>query len=98
TDDTVHFDDVRPHVTIDQSPSQGEPTNAEPITFDVVFSEPVTGFDGSDIDFTGSTVAGTLLANVSGSGTTYTVTVTGMDGDGNLVVNIPAGAAVDALG
>ncbi len=64
----------------------------------MVFSEPVTGFTASDISFAGSTVGGTLLAGVTGSGTTYTVTVSGMTGNGTVVASIPAGAAHDAAG
>src|SRR5205085_2815428 len=68
------------------------------ISYTVVFNESVTGFTGSDISFTGSTVGGTLVANVSGSGASYTVTVTGMDGDGTVVASIAAGDAYDAAG
>jgi Calx-beta domain/Bacterial Ig-like domain len=96
TDNSVHFDNVRPIPTINQGGSQADPTNGSPITFDVHFGESVTGFTASDIDFTGNTVGGTLVANVSGSGADYTVTVTGMNGDGTVVVSIPIDAAVDA--
>ena len=98
TDNTVRFDNVAPTVTIDQAAGQADPTNASPIDFTVVFSEPVTGFTGSDVSFTGSTVGGTLVASVSGSGPTYTVSVTGMTGVGTVVASIPASAASDAAG
>src|SRR5262249_55923696 len=52
-------------------------------------------FTGSDISFAGSTVGGTLQANVTGSGTDYTVTVTGMFGLGTVVASIPANSAFD---
>src|SRR5262249_26478329 len=68
------------------------------IAFTVHFTEPVTGFTGSDVSFAGSTVGGTLVANVSGSGADYTVTVTGMVGEGLLVASVPAGAATDSAG
>ncbi len=64
----------------------------------MVFSEPVTGFTASDISFAGSTVGGTLVAGVTGSGANYTVTVSGMTGNGTVVASIPAGAAPDAAG
>ena len=35
-----------PTVTINQAAGQADPTNASPINFTVVFSEPVTGFTG----------------------------------------------------
>jgi subtilisin-like proprotein convertase family protein len=91
-------DTVPPLVTVNQAAGQPDPTNLSPIAYTVVFNEPVTGFDASDVSFAGSTVGGTLVAGVSGSGTTYTVTVTGMTGEGTVVVSLPAGAAVDAAG
>jgi hypothetical protein len=89
---------VSPTVTITKAAGQADPTNASPITFTVQFSEAVTGFDGSDIDFTGSTVGGTLAAGVTGSGANYTVTVTGMSGTGTVKATVKAGAAVSGGG
>ena len=85
-----------PTVTINQASGQTDPSSTASITFTVQFSEPVTGFAASDILFTGSTATGTLVANITGSGPLYTVTVTGMTGTGNVVVIIPAGAATDS--
>jgi len=84
-----------PTVTINQASAQADPTNASPVLFTVVFSEAVTGFTGSDVSFAGSTVVGTLVASVTGSGATYTVSVTGMTGNGTVVASIPAGAATN---
>jgi hypothetical protein len=95
TDNTVTFDDVAPTATIDQALGQSDPTNASPILFSVVFSEPVIGFTGSDVSFAGSTVGGTLVANISGSGANYTVSVSGMSGTGTVIASIPAGAVTD---
>src|SRR5262245_21536278 len=89
---------VGPTVTIDQAAGQADPTSGSAITFSAVFAAPVTGFDGSDISFTGSTVGGILSASVTGSGSAYTVTVTGMVGQGTVVASVPAGAATDAFG
>lgn len=98
-DNTVTFDvdegDVTaPTVTIDQAATQPDPTNVEPVRFTVVFSEPVTGFTAADLLLDGT--AGPTSATVSGSGTTYAVSVTGMPGPGTVVVTIPPGAAMDA--
>src|SRR5690606_25609845 len=65
-DNVVSFDNIAPSVTINQAVTQADPTNASPIIFDVVFSEHDTGPISSDVDFTGSTVGGTLSASVSG--------------------------------
>lgn len=69
------------------------PTNENPLLFTVTFGEPVTGFDGSDISFAGTTTIGTPAANVTGGPTIYNVSVTGMSGVGNVVVGVPAAAA-----
>ena len=95
---TAVADTFPPTVTIDQSVGQADPTNSSPILFTVVFDEPVVGFTGSDISFAGSTVGGTLVANVSGVGPTYTVSITGMNGVGTVVASIPAGVVQDLAG
>jgi hypothetical protein len=88
--------DTTPTVTINQGATQADPTSGSSIVFDVVFSEPVTGFTDSDVSFTGSTAGGTLAGVVAGSGEVYTVTVSGMTSSGTVVASIPAAAAVDA--
>ena len=67
-------------MTIDQAVAQSDPTSVSPIVFDVVFSEPVTGFADNDVTLSGT--AGATTASVSGSGATYTVAVSGMTGAG----------------
>src|SRR5262249_44532632 len=95
TDTGVVFDNVAPTVTsITKAGGQADPTNGSPIVFNVQFSEAVTGFTGFDVSFAGSTLGG-LSANVSGSGANYTVTVTGMNGDGSVVISVPANSVVD---
>jgi len=96
-DNSVSFDGA-PAVTINQGTSQFDPTSGTTITFNVVFSENVTGFAASDVSFAGSTAGGTLVASVTGTGKNYTVSVTGMTSDGTVVASIAAGAATDATG
>lgn len=98
TDNSVYFDNLPVTVSINQAAGQLDPTSTGPILFDVVFSQPVIGFTGSDIDFSGSTVGGNLAASVSGSGTNYSVAVTGMSGYGAVVASVPAGAVANAVG
>src|SRR5262249_57208530 len=74
---------------------QANPTNTSPLTFQVVFSKPVTGFSNSGVALSGPAGA---TVQVQGSGTTYTVTVSGMTQDGNVTVGINAGAATDPFG
>ena len=90
------MDTTAPTVTINQGGSQPTQTGSSPIVFDVVFSEPVTGFATGDVDLSASTAPGTLTGTVTGGPTTYTVSVSGMTGDGTVIASIPAGAAQDA--
>jgi Big-like domain-containing protein/VCBS repeat protein/flagellar associated repeat protein len=97
TDNTVTWDATPPTVTINQGASQDDPTNTSPISFDVEFSEAVTGFTNADVTI-GGTAGGTKSASVSGSGTTYTVDITGMTTSGTVTASIPASKAIDAAG
>lgn len=87
-----------PPVSITLAAGQGNPVNTGPINFTVTFSEPATGFTNADVSFNGSTVDGTLAAAVTGTGPVYNVAVTGMTGNGIVVVSIPAGSATNARG
>jgi hypothetical protein len=95
TDNTVTVDMIPPTVTINQAATQADPTNVSPVLFDVLFSEPVTGFNNSDIVLSGT--AGATTAVVSGSGASYQVAVSGMTTAGTVIATINAGAAFDAL-
>ncbi|HVK13319.1 MAG TPA: Calx-beta domain-containing protein [Gemmataceae bacterium] len=98
TDNTVTFDNVAPTVTINQAAGQADPTAVGPLTFNVLFSEPVFGFTAADIDLSESTVGGTLVPTVTGSGAAYTVTVSGMNGTGTVVAKVAVAGATDAAG
>ena len=87
-----------PTVSVEQSASQVDPVDISPIEFAVVFSELITGFDVSDVDFTGSTTSGSLVASISGTGPSYTVSVSGMTSDGVVTISIPAGVVTDSEG
>ncbi len=99
TDNSVSFELVDltpPTVTIDQGGLQADPTGVSPIVFDVVFSEPVSGFVGSDVTLSGT--AGATTALVAGTGAMYTVSVSGMTQDGTVIAAVDAGAAFDGGG
>lgn len=98
TDNTVTYDAAAPTVTIDQAVAQADPTNASPIEFTAVFSEPVTGFSDADVSLSGTAGATTAVVVDSGDQMTYTVTVSGMTGDGTVIAEIAAGVAQDAAG
>jgi VCBS repeat-containing protein len=102
TDGTVDIavtdvDDTSPSVSINQALTQSDPTSMLPITYDVLFSEAVTGFDNTDVSLAGSTAnISAATVNVLGSGTTYTVSVNGVTNVGTVVVSIIPGASVDS--
>ncbi len=98
TDNTVTRDTIGPTVTIDQATAQGDPTNEAAIDFTVVFDEPVTGFDDTDVVVTGTAGLGSATVTVTGSGATYNVAVGNVTGDGTIIANLGAGAAQDAAG
>ncbi len=65
------------------------PTGADLISFTVAFSEPVSGVDLSDFSLsTTGGLNGALVANLSGSGDSYTVLVATGSGDGGLRLDI----------
>lgn len=104
-DNTVTVDNMVPTVTINQAAGQADPTSiSQPINYTVVFSEPVTGFDVSDISVSGtsiSTSSGTIT--ITGSGPTYNVNISGLkyfsgDINGFLKLSVNFGAVTDAVG
>jgi hypothetical protein len=62
------------------------PTNASSVGFTVTFSEPVTGVDASDFALTTTDLTGASIAGLTGSGTTYTVSVN--TGSGNGIIRL----------
>ncbi|HEX6125436.1 MAG TPA: kelch repeat-containing protein [Pyrinomonadaceae bacterium] len=95
----VTIDTTPPSVTINQSVAQADPTRIQPISFTAVTSEPVFGFESSDISLAGSTanVSG-ASASVAGTGP-YSISISGAIGDGQTVVaSIPAGGVFDDAG
>ncbi|MET0727073.1 MAG: proprotein convertase P-domain-containing protein [Acidimicrobiales bacterium] len=87
---------IPPTVTVEQGVSQPDPAVTSPIVFRVVFSEPVTGFTGSDVTLAGT--AGPTTATVTGSGAAYDVSVSGMAGAGTVTASLAGGVASDAAG
>ncbi|MFF2372337.1 HYR domain-containing protein, partial [Agromyces sp. NPDC058110] len=91
-------DTIAPTVTIEQGGSQDDPAlvTSQPVVFDVVFSEPVTGFVNTDVVLSGSGNP-TMAVVVPVSATEYTVQVSGAVA-GEVVAEVAAGAAEDAAG
>jgi hypothetical protein len=95
---TWYIDTTPPTVTIDAAAAQADPTSAASVFFTARFSEPVTGFDASDVVLAGSSAGGALTATVTGGPTDYDVAVSGMTSGGSVVAAVPAGAALDLAG
>ncbi len=80
-------------VTINQTGSQTDPTNALPVIFDVVFNKDASDFTFDDITWSGT--ASGISGTVNGSGSVYTVEVTSVSSEGTLVPIIEAGRVHD---
>ena len=87
---SITFDSTAPTVSIASSASS--PTNGSPIPITITFSESVTGFTSSDL-----TVTNGSAGSFSGSGTTYTASIT-PSSDGTVSVKVNSGKASDAAG
>ncbi|MBI3382830.1 MAG: DUF4347 domain-containing protein [Aquabacterium sp.] len=58
------------------------------VSYTVTFDQAVTGVDTSDFSLTATGTASGSVASVTGSGTTYTVTVNTLSGDGTLRLDL----------
>jgi large repetitive protein len=85
-----------PTVTLSLANGQNGLTNQPTVSLDAVFSQPVTGFDATDLTVTGPSAS--VIATVTGSGATYSIALTGFTTDGLVTVAIAADAATDAAG
>ena len=69
--------------------ADANPTDAASVNFTVTFSEAVSGVDLGDFSLTTTgSISGALVANVSGSGNMYTVTVGTGSGNGDLRLDV----------
>lgn len=96
TDNSVTVDLSKPTVTINQASAQTDPTNVDSATFDVVFSEPVTGLGASSFALSGTSGSVTTLTQVNT--TTWRVIVTGMTSGDTASVALSAGVVTDVAG
>lgn len=84
---------AQPEPVISVAAGMANPTLQLPIEFDVVFSEPVSGFDEADVTFDGT--APVLDFGVSrapiGAGAVYRISVKSLANSGTISPRIPAG-------
>lgn len=96
-------DALAPDVTINQAAAQVDPTNASPILFTAVFSEPInlSTFTNTDVTLSG-TAPGTLSAVITevapSDGTAFEIAVSGMTGSGTVTASIGGGVVQDSAG
>jgi hypothetical protein len=86
-DETYTLDNIFPSVNsiLRANPN---PTSASSVGFTVTFTESVTGVDAGDFALTTTGVTGAAIANVSGSGAVYMVTVNTGSGDGTIRLDV----------
>jgi hypothetical protein len=88
---------IRPDVTVNQAAGQADPTNTLPINFTATFSENVVDFTASAVTV-GGTAAGSPTVQVTGSGSSYTIAVSGLTGSGTVTASIAANTVHDGNG
>jgi hypothetical protein len=101
SDNIVNFnDDVRPSVTVNQAASQPDPATSLPITFNVVFSEPIISsiFTASDITQNGTATGVTWNITDTGDHMRFTLQATGTTSYGTLKPSIAANRVTDLVG
>jgi hypothetical protein len=70
------------------SASATVPTADTSVSYTVTFSQSVNGVDAGDFTLTTTDSAAGTIDSITGSGDTYTVTVTGISGDGTLRLDV----------
>jgi hypothetical protein len=98
---SVLLGDVPPTVlSINRASPPGPITSDSSVIYTVTFNEPVTGVDTTDFQLAlAGGVTATTPVMVSGTGSTYTVTVDGISGTGSLGLNlVDDGSIRDAAG
>lgn len=90
----------QPTVIIEQANSQRDPSDTASVIFNVIFSEPVTGFSNADIILSGTANPSTaVISEISpNNNTSYQLTVLGMNSNGTVMASIPEKVVFDAEG
>lgn len=70
------------------TPVSASPTNAATVQFAIAFSEAVMGIGASDFKLVSSGVNGASISSITGSGSSWTVSVATGNGDGTLGLNL----------
>ncbi|HLX33742.1 MAG TPA: hypothetical protein VKR30_00705 [Candidatus Limnocylindrales bacterium] len=85
--------DTTPPSVSSFAPTTSSPTNGSTISYNLTFSESVTGLAATDFTRTG-TSTGCIVGTPSGSGASYSIDVTGC-GDGTVILKLNANSVQD---
>lgn len=98
TVDVIVGTEAPPTARIEIADGQADPTNVDPVRFEVTFDQDVTGFEADDLVLTGGAdLTGAVVRTVAVEpDRRYAVTVGGVEGAGTLEVAVVAGAARNA--
>jgi hypothetical protein len=93
-------DDLGPSVSVAQNSGQIDPTNSTPVSFDVVFSEPIdpASFTTADISFSGGAAGITWSITSLGDNVNFTLNATTVSVAGTIIPNIAASVIADLAG
>ena len=97
---TVDVDTTAPTVAINQATTQADPTGAQPILFDVVFSEEIdpASFTVADIGNTTVGTDGVFSIQASADNISFVVEYSGASQEGVITPEIAAGLVEDLVG
>lgn len=95
-DDTLSVDAMAPTL-VTLARASANPTNAAEVAYTLAFSEAVVAVDAGDFILGSSGVSGATIANVSGSGSDWTVTVNTGSGDGMVALGLTGAPSVQDI-
>ncbi|MDX1972154.1 MAG: hypothetical protein SFY68_06435, partial [Candidatus Sumerlaeia bacterium] len=100
--EVITYDATAASVSLFEVPAaQPNPTNVDSFVFEITFSEDIdpSSFTNASLDFTGSTVTGTLIPLITGSGAgPYVVALSGATSDGDVWLSIDTTGILDLAG
>ncbi|MBU6337987.1 MAG: C-type lectin domain-containing protein, partial [Acidobacteria bacterium] len=94
---SVGVDGTAPTATWSSVPST--PSNANPLSYTLTFSEPISGLTSSDfMNSAGAPATGCTFTPASSSGTVINVSVSGCSASGTVIARLDANSVTDAAG
>ncbi|MGF1573792.1 MAG: Ig-like domain-containing protein [Sumerlaeia bacterium] len=100
--ETITYNTTAPAVaTFAVAAAQADPTNVDSFTFEITFTEAINPatFTAADVDTSSSTVGGTLIPVITGSGAgPYTIVITGASVSGDVTVSVNPAGITDTAG